>query len=165
MGLLDNILKPKEDNSSNLREEIESLKASNTALQEQMMLEKAIKISTTKVESFKFQEFNDRYLINQLYSSDIRPSGISNETLRTLSFKSTLLTSIIQRRKAQVECFGFRQRTMYDLGWKIVPKDINKEITPSVSRDIEKLSEAVNNLAFLGYDPLRGSFKDFIGLL
>jgi len=131
-----------------------------------MMLKKAVPFDDfddLKHENFKYQEYDDRLLLDQLYTSNVRPSGITNDTIRTLVFRSTLLSSIIQRRVWQVQSFANPQKTRYDLGFQIEPKS-GEVPTLRQQEDIKRLTEMVENLGFLEYDPMRGSFKDFLRL-
>lgn len=113
---------------------------------------------------FRYDEFNDRILINQLYNSDLRPSGISNNTLRTLYFRSDLISSIIQRRIWQLQTFAVQQTSRYDLGFSIEKRGQKDLITSRNQYDIDRLSDMVFNLGFNDYDPLRGTFQDFVRL-
>lgn len=113
---------------------------------------------------FRYEEFNDRILINQLYNSDLRPSGITNDTLRTLYFRSDLISSIIQRRIWQLQTFAVQQTSRYDLGFSIEKRGQKDLITSRNQYDIDRLSDMVFNLGFSGYDPLRGTFQDFVRL-
>lgn len=117
-----------------------------------------------KHDDFKYDEFNDRILINQLYNSDLRPSGISNDTLRTLYFRSDLISSIIQRRIWQLQTFAVQQTSRYDLGFSIEKRGQKDIITSRNQYDIDRLSDMVFNLGFNDYDPLRGTFQDFVRL-
>ncbi len=140
-----------------------SVRAKNLQLQNDLI--KAVQFEDIKSkDTFKFQEYNDKLLLNQLYASDIRPSGISNNTLRSIAFRSTLVSSIIKRRKNQMQQFAVPQRSRYDIGFRIKPKS-GESPTLRQEEDIKRLTDALVNLGFMGYDPLRGTFKEFMGMV
>lgn len=113
---------------------------------------------------FKYQDFNDKLFLNQLYDSDMRPSGISNYTLSRMAFRSTLISAIIQKRVTQIQQFAIPQKSKYDLGYTIEPV-FNEAPTLRQQEDIKRLTEAVENLGFTKYDPLRGDFYTFMRLI
>lgn len=113
---------------------------------------------------FKYQDFNDKLFLNQLYDSDMRPSGISNYTLSRMAFRSTLISAIIQKRVTQIQQFAIPQKSKYDLGYTIEPVS-NEVPTLRQQEDIKRLTEAVENLGFTKYDPLRGDFYTFMRLI
>ena len=123
-------------------------------------LQKAVPFENDDLQhsEFKFQDFNDKLLLDQLYTSDVRPSGISNETIRALTFRSILISTIIQRRIWQLQSFSTPQRNRYDLGYCIEKRDSEEAPTSREQADIDRLSNMIFNLGFGDYDPMRGTF-------
>lgn len=119
--------------------------------------------SVDPVSDFRYQEYEPTQFLDQLYSSDVRPSGISNETLRLLSFRSVLVSSIISKRVNQVKTFS--KYTENNLGWRLIRKDIPKEEEDeeAILEEKKEMIKAIENLGF-SENPVKGSFKEFLGL-
>lgn len=127
-------------------------------------LEKAIPFEDFKHAEFEYEDYNDQLVINQLFDCDYRPSGLSNKTLGLMYFKSTLISSIVQTRVNQIQQFAKPQESKYELGFCIEPRD-GSAPTLRQKEDIKRLTEAIENLGFGKYDPLRGDFYSLMRLL
>jgi len=81
---------------------------------------------------------------NPWYGSDDsyyrrKPSRVSYKMLDVMSKKDSIISSIIQNRINQLASFSERQKTKFDLGYILEPKDPDMEIGPEEREELEAL--------------------------
>lgn len=88
------------------------------------------------------------------------PSTLSYETLRAMSEKNVVVSSIIQTRINQVASFTRPQRNKFGVGFRIFPRNRRRKIHESEWEYIEKLENFVLNMG-VDRNPDRDSFETF----
>lgn len=96
-----------------------------------------------------------------------RLSRLSNKTLKDVSMRDWLVSSIVQNRVNTLSRFARRQTRKFDMGYRVVKKDQAEEYSPEEKKEIENLEEFIYNCGRIQNTPDddRLLFNDFIKMI
>lgn len=112
--------------------------------------------------------FHDPYSVYDWGGWREKPSALTNETLRMMAMKNTVIAAIIQVRVNQIAQFARPQQGRYDKGFRIGlrdRRDRKRSMTPAEQKEAAELERMFETTGFLLPDERpssRDSFRDFI---
>lgn len=112
--------------------------------------------------------FHDPYAIADWGGWRERPSALTYETLRQLSMRAPVVSSIINLRTHQVAQFAMPQQGRYDRGYRIILRDRRDKRKGMTEEEKKRANEIERMLETTGYllpnekPSQRDSFRDFV---
>jgi hypothetical protein len=96
-----------------------------------------------------------------------RLSRLSNKTLKDVSMRDWLVSSIVQNRVDTLSRFARPQTKKFDMGYRIIKKDHTEEYSEAEKKEIENLEEFIYNCGRIQNTPDddRLLFNDFIKMI
>lgn len=96
-----------------------------------------------------------------------RISRLSNKTLKDVSMRDWLVSTIVQNRVDTLARFARPQTRKFDLGYRIVKRDHSQEYTDEEKKEIENLEEFIYNCGRIANTPDddRMLFNEFVKMI
>ena len=113
------------------------------------------------VEAPKAMFYDPFALIDQMGYKE-RPSAITYYTLESMAMRDAVIAAIIQTRVNQLAAFAHKQRTPYDMGFRIKLRGSKRRPTRAEQKEIEKFENLVLNTGVVDEPGERDNFETFL---